>query len=255
MKAKIQLNQKNITVDFNKPIDISLPLQGNNQNPIAWYYDPPIIEPVKFDGIIGSVAENFSTNFYNISFNPHAHGTHTECLGHITNVHYNIQESLKTYFFFSKLITVEPIKIEEDFIITLEQISTLVKSEDGLEALVIRTLPNTSSKKSKNYSHTNPPFLSHEAAFYLNKIGINHLLIDLPSVDKEKDKGLLLAHKAFWNVTDVKNLNKEARLDATITELVYVENTVMDGYYILNLQIAPFVNDATPSKPILYAIE
>jgi hypothetical protein len=39
---------------------------------------------------------------------------------------------------------------------------------------------------------------------FLHESGIQHLLIDLPSVDKEKDEGKLLAHKAFWNVTDVK---------------------------------------------------
>ena len=52
--------------------------------------------------------------------------------------------------------------------------------------------------------------------------GIQHLLIDLPSVDKEKDKGELLAHKAFWNVTDVNTLNDDARLDCTITEMIFI---------------------------------
>jgi hypothetical protein len=76
----------------------------------------------------------------------------------------------------------------------------------------------------------------------------------LPSVDKEKDEGKLLAHKAFWNVTDVKNLNVDARLDCTITEMIFVSDEVKDGSYLLNLQIASFENDASPSKPILYVI-
>ena len=79
-------------------------------------------------------------------------------------------------------------------------------------------------------------------------------MIDLPSVDKEKDDGKLLAHKAFWNVTDVNNLNDDARLDCTITEMIFVHDEVKDGTYLLNLQIASFENDASPSKPILYAI-
>lgn len=255
MKAQILLNQKTITIDLNKPIDISLPLQGNNENPIAWYLNAPIIKPVKINNTICTVTNNFSTNFYTITFSPHAHGTHTECLGHITEVHYNIQDSIKTYFFYSKLITVNPTQYNNDYIITLKQIQNLVHNNENLEALIIRTLPNTSAKKHKKYSHTNPPYLSHEAAYYLKDIGIKHLLIDLPSIDKEKDNGLLLAHKAFWNVTNIQNLNKDARLDATITEMIFVDNSIYDGFYILNLQIAPFVNDATPSKPILYKIE
>ena len=76
----------------------------------------------------------------------------------------------------------------------------------------------------------------------------------MPSVDKEHDEGKLVAHKAFWNVTDVTNLNPDARINATITELIFVANEVTDGSYLLNLQIAAFENDASPSKPILYVI-
>jgi hypothetical protein len=51
------------------------------------------------------------------------------------------------------------------------------------------------------------------------------------------------------------NLNANARMDCTITELIFVENEVRDGSYLLNLQMASFVNDASPSKPVLYKIE
>jgi hypothetical protein len=65
---------------------------------------------------------------------------------------------------------------------------------------------------------------------FLRESGIQHLLIDLPSVDKEKGRKLL-AHKAFWNVTDVNDLNLDARLEATITEMIYVPDNVADGSY------------------------
>jgi kynurenine formamidase len=122
------------------------------------------------------------------------------------------------------------------------------------EAIVIRTLPNLQEKRSKKYSDTNPPYLEEKAAVFVREKGIKHLLIDLPSVDKEKDQGKLLAHKAFWNVKNTQELNDDARLDATITELIFVRDEVEDGSYLLNLQIASFENDASPSKPILYKI-
>ena len=115
-------------------------------------------------------------------------------------------------------------------------------------------MPNVESKKHKNYSNTNPAYLLEEAAIFICESGIKHLLIDLPSVDREEDEGKLLAHKAFWNVKDVNNLNVDARLDCTITEMIFVDDTVKDGSYILNLQIASFENDASPSKPILYKL-
>ena len=70
----------------------------------------------------------------------------------------------------------------------------------------------------------------------------------MPSIDKEQDGGELEAHHAFWNYPN------KVELEKTITELIYVPNEINDGTYILNLQIAPFENDASPSKPILYKV-
>ena len=243
----------NFEIDLSKPIDISIPLTNTDENPIAWYIEKPVIEPVVFGDWIGKVSEGkSSTNFNNIFFNPHGHGTHTECLGHITNDFYSINQSLKHFFFFAKLITVEPDQIGDDFVITKENISTALNGTP--EAIIIRTLPNEKTKKSRKYSNTNPPYLSEEAAIFIRESEIQHLLIDLPSVDKEHDEGKLLAHKAFWNVKDTHNLNSDARFEATITEMIFVPDEVQDGDYLLNLQIASFENDASPSKPVLYAI-
>ena len=244
----------NSQIDLSKPIDISIPLTNTDENPIAWYIEKPVMEPVVFGDWVGKVSEGkSSTNFNNIFFNPHGHGTHTECLGHITNDFYSVNQSLKRFFFFSKLITVQPEKIDEDLVITKDHISALL-NESRPEALIIRTLPNQKDKKSRKYSNTNPPYLSEEAALFIRESEIQHLLIDLPSVDKEHDQGKLLAHKAFWNVKDTMKLNIDARLDATITEMIFVPEEIEDGNYILNLQIASFENDASPSKPILYKI-
>jgi kynurenine formamidase len=195
-----------------------------------------------------SVKKKDSTNFNSIFFNPHAHGTHTECVGHITKEFHSINKNLKQFFFFAEVITVAPEKLGNDFVISKKQLQFALGNKKR-QALIIRTLPNTNEKFSKNYSHTNPPYLLEDAAIYLKEKGVKHLLIDLPSVDKEKDKGKLLSHNAFWNT------NGDIRFDATITELIFVPNSVKDGIYFLNIQIAPFENDASPSKPVLYRIE
>lgn len=253
MKATIEHNGATFTVDLSQPIDISIPLTNNEQNPIAWYIDKPIIEPVKMGDWVGKVSEGSSTNFNNIFFNPHGHGTHTECLGHITRDFYSINQALKQFFFTAELVSVQPEEQGEDLVITKLQIEKALEGKTP-EALVIRTLPNALDKKSKNYSNTNPPYIEEAAAVYIRECGIKHLLIDLPSVDREQDEGNLLAHKAFWNVKDVNNLNPDARHDATITEMVFIKDEVKDGSYLLNLQIASFENDASPSKPTLYKL-
>jgi kynurenine formamidase len=245
--ATIQYNSKKLQIDLSKPLDISIPMRASKTNVNAWYLEEPKIEPVKSGDWIGSVEKGADVNFNNIMFNPHAHGTHTECVGHITKEVHSINKNLKQFFFLAEVITVAPEVINDDFVISKTQIQFALGNKKR-DAVVLRTLPNMKDKKSKQYSNTNPTYLLEEAAEYLKSKNIKHLLIDLPSVDKEKDEGKLLAHNAFWNTKG------KLRLDATITEFIYVPNKVKDGCYMLNLQIAPFENDATPSKPVLYKI-
>jgi len=227
MLATININNSRLTVDFSKPLDISIVMSDSSQNPLAWYLEKPQIYPVQLGDWVGRVSQGAAVNFNSISFNPHAHGTHTECLGHITKAFYSVNDALKSFFFMAEVITISPVLIA---------------------AVVIRTLPNTISKISQKYTNTNWPYLDHKAAEFLRDLGVEHLLIDLPSVDKEKDNGALLAHKAFWNIPEAPREN------ATITEFIYVKDTIKDGPYVLNLQVAPFKNDASPSRPVLYEI-
>lgn len=239
-------------IDTNQPLDISIPLSNTEENLRAWYVDAPVIEPVRGEGFVGLVAEGGSVNFRNIFFNPHGHGTHTECLGHITPVIHSVNQSLKTFFFSAELITLTPeVVIQEtgeiDLVITKELIAEKLIGKTT-EALIIRTLPNDEKKQHLNYSQTNPAYIDVECIEQINASGVKHLLIDLPSVDKESDGGLLLFHHAFWGVPD------QPQFDKTITEFIYVNKKIEDGSYILNLQTAPFENDASPSRPVLYQI-
>ena len=247
MKTTIEHKDKTIVVDLSKPLDISIPLQASEKNPLAWYQNEPNIEPVRMGDWIGKVSEGGSVNFNNVFFNPHAHGTHTECFGHISNEFYSVNDALKIFFFLAEVITVQPEKVGDDEIIFEESISKALNGKTP-EAIAIRTLPNNTSKKSKHWSNTNWPFLHEKAALFLREIGVKHLLIDLPSVDREQDEGKLLAHKAFWNYPE------NPRRDCTITEMIYLPETIADGNYFLNLQMASFENDASPSKPVLYRI-
>jgi kynurenine formamidase len=247
MIATIQYNSRKLQIDLSKPLDISMPLRASENNVNAWYIEEPKIEPVKEGEWTASVKDGACVNFNNISFNPHAHGTHTECVGHITEKVYSINQNLKQFFFLAEVITVAPERLNGDSVISKKQLQFAIGNKKR-EAIVIRTIPNMEEKITTQYSNTNPTYLLEEAAIYLREKGIKHLLIDLPSVDKEKDECQLLSHNAFWNTAG------KLRMDATITEFIYVPNNVIDGTYFINIQIAPFENDASPSKPILFKI-
>ncbi|MBK7311899.1 MAG: cyclase family protein [Sphingobacteriaceae bacterium] len=249
MVANIFHNGKSYQVDFFKPIDISIPLTSNKDCVSAWYVEPMKIEPVVAGDWVGDVNKGGSVNFRNISFNPHGNGTHTECVGHISKENYSINKTLSRFMFIAEVITVLPNELPNgDFVITRKQLEAALKEAENTEAIVIRTLSNGLNKLHMQYSNTNPPYILSDAIDYLNDKGIEHLLIDLPSVDKEKDDGKLEAHHAFWNYPSNTQTQK------TITEMIYVPNDIFDGTYLLNIQIASFENDASPSKPVLYKI-
>lgn len=231
--------------------DCSIPLTPDKDNPRAWYVAPPVIEPVRTEQWTGSVAEGGSVNFRNVFFNPHGHGTHTECLGHITETVHSVNGLIAKPFLRALLISIEPESRETngvlDKVITADQLLPLLQDVET-EALLIRTLPNDTGKLHCDYSSTNPPYLEAAIVGLLNAAGVVHLLVDLPSVDREEDGGELAFHHAFWGVPENPDFSR------TITEMIFVPDVAEDGVYLLNLQTAPFVNDATPSRPVIYPV-
>lgn len=237
---------------MNEGIDCSIPLTASEENPTAWYVAAPSIEIVRENGWVGSVNEGGSVNFRNIHFNPHGHGTHTECLGHITPIVYSVNGLVNKLFYQAYVVSVEPTLIENadgqmDSVITAAALAVVLAGVKA-EAILFRTLPNETDKLSKHYSATNPTYCSPDILPILENMGVRHLLIDTPSVDRESDGGALAFHHAFWGVPN------DLQHDKTITELIFVPNEVKDGPYLLNLQTAAFENDATPSRPVIYPI-
>jgi kynurenine formamidase len=254
MKAKVNFNGELLTADLSRPLDISIPTNTENSS-TAWFVSKMKISPVINDRFIGSVKDGGDVNFRNILFNPHGNSTHTESVGHISSEVHSVHNVLEKHHFIAQVITIEPITLETDlsqwekkgdFQISIAEIKGKIK--EGMEALIIRTSPNGELKKTQDHNNTNWPYLSKEATEHIRKKGIKHLLIDLPSVDREQDGGHLIAHRAFWNYPQQIDLKR------TITELVYVANTINDDVYLLNLSLANIVNDASPSRPILYKL-
>ena len=97
-----------------------------------------------------------------------------------------------------------------------------------------------------------PCFFSIEAMEYIVSLGVQHLLVDSPSVDRLFDEGHLSAHNIFWE-TKGKKFNPAAQ-NKTITEMIFAADSLENEQYLLNLQIPAFVSDAAPSRPILYKI-
>lgn len=245
MKITLDHNERSFLADLSQPIDISIPI-----GEVKCFHAPdPAYTPYTSGDFIGSVKKGAPVNFFNVFFNPHGNGTHTESLGHITRKQESVN-NFKEYHFISQLLTVGLTqKNKADKVLMLNEVKGKVKK--GIRALIIRTKPNRRSKLTKDYSDTNPPYIDSRVLRYLAQINIQHLLVDLPSVDREVDQGILAGHHEFWRVKKSK-ADTDSRKDATITELIYVDNKVRDGLFLLNMQLPSMSLDAVPSRPVLY---
>ena len=254
MKAEVEIGNKKYNVDFSKGIDIAIPLNFNGSQPNTYGVDRASSKPYQDGQFIGDTRKGGPCNFETYSFTPHCNGTHTECIGHITDERITILSSLNQEMIPSTLVSVAPKSSSEDLVITKEDLKSQlqhVKSQ-FLTGLIIRTLPNDKSKKDQDYMKESPCFFSIEAMEYIVSLGVKHLLVDSPSVDRLFDGGHLSAHNIFWE-TKGKEFNSNTK-NKTITEMIFTSENIKDGSYLLNLQIPAFVSDATPSRPILYKI-
>jgi kynurenine formamidase len=250
MNIQLTFNKKKYSANLSAPLDISLPLREGSNNPNCYWAEPVKFEIISVGNFIGSIKAGGNVNYQKLTFAPHGNGTHTECYGHLSaDNNATINQSLRHFHFIVEVISVLPEKLGNgDSLITLNQVKEKIKHSQA-EAIILRTLPNSDSKKTQQYSGTNPPYLEAEVTEYLAKNGIKHLLVDLPSLDREVDGGKLSAHKAFWDLT------QNVRKHCTITELIFIDNSIPDDLYLLNLQITSLEMDASPSKPILYKLE
>jgi arylformamidase len=257
MIISLKIGERTFQIDSKEPLDLSIPLIFNGPQPNAYGVEPATSTACEYGDLFGDTRRGGSCNFERVSLIPHCNGTHTECVGHITNERISVRDCLRDVFIPAMLISLKPEGMEEsdDLLITrksLEAADGVVLSE---HALIIRTLPNDASKLTRKYGDVIPPFFTTEAIEYIVELEVKHLLVDLPSIDRIYDEGKLLNHRIFWNVEKGSfEVNEKTRMNATITELIYVPNEIEDGEYLLNLQIAPFASDASPSRPLLFKI-
>lgn len=245
METHIDYKSRTWQADLEQPLEIGIPLMSTN-NPNCYGSPKPEFSPVQQGDFIGSISKGGPVNHFTLKITPHGNGTHTECLGHISDEkNLTIGNCLKKFHFLALVITINP---ESTGAISREKIASGI-GDHRPEALVIRTAPNKNEKLSFDYTGNNPPYLDADAASWISRLGIDHLLVDLPSVDPEVDGGRLAAHKQFWG------LPEHPRSHATITELIFVPVAVPDGLYLLNLQVLNLESDASPSRPVLYELK
>ena len=157
----------------------------------AWYVGSPEIVPFKDATFVADAAKGSPVNFKQLSFYPHAHGTHTETVGHISTQNIPITAIAFPLLQAAYVLNCTVEKRGEDELITRENLPA-----DLPEVVVLNS--GKTYPRNHNFSNTNAPYLCSSLVTNLLDKGVKHLLLQEPSVDKEKDDGALQNHKAFW---------------------------------------------------------
>jgi arylformamidase len=235
-------------------VDLSIPLDPHGPQPSAYGAPPATARPYSGEGFALDTRLGGSCNCDVLQFVPHCNGTHTESVGHITRERCPLSSIHLPLLLRCFAISVAPIGRE----IRPDTIRAALGSADreALEALVVRTLPNDSNKRTRRWENDTTPYFTPEAMTVIRGHGVNHLLVDLPSLDPLSDGGKLAAHRVFWDVPSGSQElpSKEAR-QRTITEMIFVPDEVSDGRYMLAIQFPNIVSDAVPSRPILFFLD
>ena len=262
-------------IDFTKPpVSIAIAMQFGGPQPNHFGAELATAKPMQSGSFIGDTRQGGSCNAEQISFNPHCNGTHTESISHLINdliaPHQVIKQPLMPAYVLSLspqpyadvndgVDSYQPPAESQDLLICKDMLTAVRnKIHRGVKALIIRSLPNPKSKLSQSYGGSQqPPFFSNQAMQWLvEHTEVEHLLVDMPSVDRLQDDGLLSNHRIFWNIEPGSHRSTEHQHQhKTITEMVYVADHIKDGHYILNLQVPRLNLNAVPSNPMLYQLK
>lgn len=290
LKISVELKEAHYQINLAKSWSLAIAVNFNQakQQPNHFSASAASATPMQVENFIGDTQQGGSCNVNELTINPHCNGTHTESIAHIC--HYAIKtETANDAETVTKhtenhpltlaqinipalmpcaIISITPelaLKSDEhynpdfyphDAIISrklLKQACSHYNNEQ-LQALVIRTLPNVKSKCQQAYSPSNQPaFFSREAILYLNERGVEHLVVDLPSIDRLHDEGVMTCHHLFWQVAQgSRQINNASLTNKTITEMAFIDNKIVDGFYFINIQTPAFHNDAAPSRPVIF---
>ena len=268
MKIKILHQNFEYKIESSQGLDLSIPYFFNGNQPNFYDVEKGRLSYLKTEANTWSVKDGGSCNVPEISMNIHCTGTHTESVGHLLKKSGDIGSILREVFCPSLLITISPELScntneqyhcsigNDELIITAESIKRQFEiwKHHQPTALIIRTLPNYKKKQFLDFDKSTPPFFSNDALKLIHTFKIKHLIVDLPSVDRMEDSGILGNHRIFWG--DGLNAKSEVNSNSqkTITELAYIPNSAIDGFHFLNIQIPHFVCDAAPSRPLLYSV-
>lgn len=265
MRAAAAVAAAGSDIDLGAPVSLARTLRFDGLDPRHFGAPPPTAPPLRLGDFSGAVGTGASCNCRVLTLVPHCHGTHTESVAHLTH------ETLDA-------CTVAPLGPMPAQLVSVVPTPALATVEDSLprpqpgDRLLTRAAieagwpldpgfaPRALIIRGGGANHAaaddeQAPFLSRQAAALLVERGIEHLVVELPSIDRSRDEGVLCAHRLFFGLPPgSRHLGDAARPHCTITEYAAVPASLQDGPCFLQLALPRLAGDAVPSQPLYYPL-
>lgn len=251
-----------LRVDLARPVELARPLAFDGSSPRHFAAPAAQAQAFSIGGFSGEVATGASCNCRTITLTPHCNGTHTECVAHLTVDALDAWRVVPRTPVTAIVVSVVPERTGEDRCITRAKLAAAwqraaaaAPERDAPQALILRTLADEGDDLVDDAAAM-APYVTADAAGWIVEQGIAHLVLDLPSLDRTHDGGLLAAHRVFFGLPPgSRRLADAARPHATITELAHIPGSLADGPCLLAWQVPAIAGDAVPSRPLAYRYE
>jgi len=269
VQAELSYGGQKVRAALDRGVSLAIAVEFGGPGPRHFGVGAPEARPFSVGSFSGSVATGASANCSTITLTPHCQMTHTESVAHLTRESGDTWRVVPRGLLPAVVVSVTPEPAREsaessdpqpwgtDSLITRRRLRAawpMGRMVDPVAA-IIRTLPNDAAKRSCDYSALMPPYLTREAVQWLVEKRIEHLVLDVPSLDRTHDEGRLVGHRIFFGLPPGSTSRGDAaRSRATITELAFIPDEVHDGPCVLSLAVPAIGGDAVPSQPIVYPL-
>ena len=270
MRVEIYIAQTRWEVDGGRPLELGVSLDFQGDQPRAFEMPRARSRAVEGDGFVGDRRRGGSVNCETVEITPHGNGTHTEGVGHLTEDRIPVGDAAGEALIAATVLTApvrhlgstdetyrgrcdgaDRVVCGADF---ERGFSNLGVGDEFATAVVVRLDRQTTSfDPAADHSGTNPPYLTDQATAWLRDRGCDHLLVELPSIDREDDGGSVPNHHRFFGHRRGDSPSDDSKR-RTVTEMIAIADEIDDGPYALSLRFPRFGLDAAPSRPILYRL-
>jgi kynurenine formamidase len=260
-----------LPIDLGAPVSLARAVRFDGGGPRHFGAPAARARPYTAPGFTGEVRRGASCNCATIELTPHCNGTHTESVAHL------VDEPLD-------VCDLAPLGLMPALVVSLDPQAASATDEDSdpppqpgdrlltraalraawpallpfaPRALVLRARRGADAGVDDDPGNdpAGAPYLSRQLVADLVDRGIEHLVVELPSIDRAHDEGRLCGHRLFFGLPPGSTRLAEAtRRGCTVTEYASIPAALADGPCALQLTLPRLAGDAVPSRPLAFRL-